>query len=220
MTFDEIVSLVASDLNLTADTAITRIGLHTNRRYRRVTTRLGMNVFRRIEIEFACAIDQSLQTVTDIERITAIFNITDPLVRPRALEEISYDEMKQEVPRDDTPTRWAKQRMRASETDFLLNSTVPDALTLLIEGEEIASTLSGDDEPAFNESYHDVLVFGAKADELRKMEKQSLARDMELEYDRVLGELVMHITVGAFQDIVQNKQPTSILGLRRVGWWW
>jgi hypothetical protein len=213
MTFDDIVDTIAKDLKLTSDDARASIGVHVNRRYRRVTAFLAMNVFRRVDVDFACTPGTQQQTIQPvvfpeflgIERITGIFYQVSATSSATPLDEITYDEMKTEVPTLGIPTKWAKKRMGSNYTDFVINSTVPNGLTLQIEGEECASDLADDVEPAFSESYHDILIFGAKADQLRKLEKQLLARDMEADYDRVLKELALHISVGAFLTLQQNK---------------
>jgi hypothetical protein len=44
------------------------------------------------------------------------------------------------------------------------------AFTLQADGYERADTLTGSQEPAFRESFHDILIEGVLADEYRKLE--------------------------------------------------
>jgi hypothetical protein len=48
MTYDEIVGMIATDLNIIAPDSLDRIGTHVNRRYRRVMNALGMNEVSRV----------------------------------------------------------------------------------------------------------------------------------------------------------------------------
>lgn len=218
MNFTEIVNMVKSDLNLTQAVSIARIGGHVNRRYRKVMRRLGLNVFSRAEFDFDCLDGSQEQTVDAnndivIERIVSIFYQIpfapgDIPTRARALDEITYDEMRTVVPMDgDAPRRWAKKKMGSTEVTFLLD-TIPSDLTIILECESVKSELSGNDEPEFFESFHELLVDGAKADELRKLEKPALARDFEVAFKEALDELALKAVLAAHMDVVQNKNAS------------
>lgn len=205
--------MVALDLNITDATSITRIGTHVNRRYRKVLRRLGVEVFSRVEFDFTCTPSTQTQTVADnndpvITRIINIFYEVDANTRPRKLEEITYDEMKAKVPTEDIPIYWAKKRLGSDTATFMIDSTIPDGLTLVLECEETKSTLSGSDVPNFFEEFHEILVIGAKIDELLKKDKPTLARVFKDEFDETLNELALKAVIGASMDIVQNKRAS------------
>lgn len=204
MTFDEIVSDVAGRVNVTQASGITRIGTHVNRRYRRVTSSIGLIDFRRTQILFPVTTLTRTQTITGIEKVISVVNASVSNGTP--LDEITYEEMLEVVPTTGGPSCYAVKRLGASSVVLVFDSTFAAATNLSVEGEEIASTLSGSQIPAFSESYHDVLVFGALADEQRKMEKISLARDSDMEYERILSEMRLHIAVSGFKDVVQGKR--------------
>lgn len=225
MTFDEIVAMIALDLNIatTNTVSFTRIGTHVNRRYRQVMRRLGMNVFSRGEFDFDCVPGTALQTIPDdndpvITRVVSVFYQADATTRPRALIELSYDEIKQMVPTTDIPTHWAPQKMGSDTVTFRINSTVPDGLTLIIEAELSKSTLAGSDVPEFSEEFHEILVKGGKADELLKMEKPTLSRVLKDEFIEDLNELSLKAVIGAHADIVQNKYGANRRRLRGTRW--
>jgi hypothetical protein len=163
-----------------------------------------MTDFRRVSSTFAVVTGTRLQTITGVEKVIAVTvldsNNRDPLAQ------LLYEEMLYRVPTTGVPTAWAVKRVGASSSTLLFDSSFASATNLTIVGEEVASTLSGAQVPAFSESFHDILVYGALADELRKMQKLTLARDSELDYERILSELRHHLAVSAFTDIVQGKE--------------
>lgn len=189
MTFDEIVSAVCVDLNISAQDSIDRVGRHVNLRYRFVLSEIGMNDFSRVSFEADLepgTRDQEVASDNDpvIERVVAIWrqpdtDPPDPEAQWVPMGQVTWEEILSEVPRSNDATKWAKKRVGALSTQFRINSDIPDGQTVLIEGEEHSSELSGDDVPAFPESFHNILVNGAKCDELRKMEKIVLADRLE-----------------------------------------
>lgn len=226
MTFDEIVGLIATDLNITAPTSLDRIGTHVNRRYRRVMNALGMNDVSRVEVEFALTAGQQdqLYDLSDptIERIVSIWRPSDPTNNPsvydKPLDFITFDEMKATVPTEDDPTLWTKVRVDSGSTAFRINSTIPNGFTVVIVGEEQTLDLDGAQIPAFPEAFHDMLVLGAKSDELRKMKDAasvSLARELEGNAQNpaatpgtfygMLAELKLKMSLASFGNIVQGK---------------
>lgn len=204
MTFDEIVSDVAERLNLTSTEAIARIGRRVNRRYRRICVRIGLVSFRRSSSSVTVTPATRDQTFTG-EKVLSIkvSGATKPL------DSVSYAEMQEIIPTTGNPTCWAVKRAGATSQVIQFDATMDSGLDLIVEVEDVGSTLSGSQVPAFPESWHDVLIFGTLADELRKKEKVALARDAEAEYERMLGELAYHIAVNGYQDIIQGSKDTS-----------
>ncbi len=198
MTFDEIVDDIAERLNLSAPEAIERIGRWVNRRYRRVTTSIGLVTFRRASNPFAVAPGQRVQVIEG-EKVLSIK--VDGASKP--LTAISYAEMLEIVPTPDQPTAWAVRRQNAGTVTVIFDSTMDDGLDMTVEVEEGGTTLAGSMEPQFPESWHDILVFGALADGLAKKGKTLEKREAEAEYERMLGELRLHIAVNGYQDQIQ-----------------
>ncbi len=224
MTFDEIVAAIATDLNLSAPAALVRIGTHVNLRYRYVLSELGMNDYSRVSFTADLEPGTREQEVTEdndpvIERIVAIYRradpdddtVTDAEARWVPLDDLTYEEMQEELPREDLATKWARKRVGALSTTFILNSSIPNGQTVLIEGEEHSSELSGDDQPAFPASFHNILVLGGKVDELRKMEKYPMADRLEGSVEKPgtffgdLARLKLKAAMVAYGNIKQGK---------------
>lgn len=223
MTFDQIVGQVCTDLGITAPDSIDRVGSHVNNRYKNVLSDLGMNDFSRVEVEVTLEGNTREQEYASddprIERIVAIYKrVTtsdtgtgsdDNWV---ALDQLTYNEMKEEVPSEGEPTSWAKKRVGSGSTIFLIDSTIPNGYNVLIEGEETASELEGDTEPAFNTMFHDLLVFGAKADEYDKMKdaaSQALSKKFETKFTTQMNKLRLKTTMMAYGNIIQGKHPRT-----------
>lgn len=208
MLFSEIVAEVCDSLNLTSTAATTRVGKYVNRRYRRVLSAIGLDTARR-EI-----VDQVVDPVTspelpdveiDVVKIIRVQLLIDG-VRPKLLDEVSYDEITERAPGDATPTAWAVKIMDASTVTITLdNFPSIDNFTLRIEGYVNLSDLSGSNVPSFSADYHDILVEGAKADELRKMEKYDMANVSEGLYESKLSDLRLFIATSAYKDQQQGK---------------
>jgi hypothetical protein len=75
----------------------------------------------------------------------------------------------------DAPSACAVTRMDAGSVVITLDVIPQAAFTLQADGYERADTLTGSQEPAFPESFHDILIEGVLADEYRKLEKATLA---------------------------------------------
>lgn len=204
MTFTEIVDRVCEDLNLTTADAIARVGRHVNQRYKRVTTKCGLRqALRRVEVPYAVVTGTRLQTIPSVRKVIAVLNADIPNSNP--LTELSYEEMKEVVTHTGAPSMYAEKRVNATSITLQFDTSFASATNLTIVAEEGGTTLSGSQVPAFPEDYHEVLVFGAKADELRKKEKIQLARDAESEFDEILSDLAHHIAVSVYKDVVQGK---------------
>lgn len=239
MTFDDIVSLIATDLNIVAQSSLDRIGNHVNRRYRQVLNALGMNDVSRVENEFVLTAGQQDQLYDldspVIERIVSLWRVGDatnnPGVYSVSLDQISYDEMRSEVPTEGDPTKWCKVRVTDSATFFRINSTIPDGYTLLVSGEEQTTDLDDEQSPAFPEAFHDILVLGGKVDELRKIkDSTSLSLASQLEgnmanpsatpgtFYGMLAELKLKLALAPFQTIVQGKYARRARKPFQQGW--
>lgn len=216
MTFTEIVDEVADSLNLRTDEAISRIGKAVNIRYRRVTSTLGLLSSRRTIQTVAYTIGNRRLTVSSCEKVISVQDLTSATPQPITLEEIAYAEMIELAPRTDRPTKYAIESITGYASVLLTDFNPAAAFSVSVEGEGRATTLSGVLVPVFNESFHDILVFGARADELRKKQQIALARDAENDYEKRLSELRLHLAVSAHRDIVQGKTAPTRWHQRRL----
>jgi len=213
MTFLELVNEVTDRLNLTSDQAISRIGREINARYKRVPSSIGLDTSRKIfDIPVDSVTDDRYLTFIGIEKVHAVKDIT-VANKPVVLIERMINEMYDLPLTGGQPRNYAVTNMgNQSVTIYVDSDTVEDQF-IKADGLELADTLSGALTPAFSESFHDVLVFGAVADELKKMEKFQLAKDAEGDFERRLSDLRMFIAKSAYLDIYQGKTT------ERSNWW-
>ena len=199
-------------LNLTSDQAISRVGREINARYKRVSSSIGLAVSRRVyDIAVQTVTDDKYLTFTGVEKIEVVKDVTT-VDRPIVLVERLPGEMDGLVIKDSQPRNYAIFSVTHNTVTILVDSNVVEDAFIKADGLETAETLSGALTPAFAESFHDVLVFGAVADELKKMEKFQLARDAEDDFERRLSDLRMFIAKSAYLDMYQGKTSEKI-------WW-
>lgn len=216
MTFDEIVQGVTERTNLTSSEAITRVGRRVNDRYRRVTASLGIVLSRRTTIQQDTTPGVNTLVFTNCEKI---INVVDRSATPyRILKEVTMEELRARQPGSSTiVSNYAIYSVTADTVTIMLDITPSAAFTLYADVYGVAATLSGSQEPAFAESFHDILMHGALADEYRKLQKAQLAVEAEQMYERRLSELRMHNAVSGYKDIVQGKTERIMTGLQAGG---
>lgn len=215
MTFDEIVAEIAEDLNLTSAEAIARIGRRVNRRYRRVTGDCGVLTSGRLELGVSETVTPGDRLVTfeSVEKLITVYDESDP---PRHLTEISLVEMREKTvrPDSDSPDFYAIVTSTATAITIMLDAEPATAYDLLADAIVSAAVLSGDDEPAFPASYHDVLILGVIADELGKSEKYTEAAKKEIAFEKRRDELKLHLRTSASLQAQQNKDGRQPRNLR------
>lgn len=204
---------VMDRLNLTSSEASDRIGRAINNRYRRVTSSIGMELTRRVTVSNTATIGNRTITFEGVEKL---INVTDRSDTPYIiLDEVTNDEMIKLPIRSDPPRNYAIVRYYSNAVDIYLDSIPATAFTLYADAHNEVINLAGDDEPEFSESFHDVLIFGAMAEEYRRMEKIDYARDSEQDYERRLSDLRMWLAKSAYLDLYQGKTNSE----DRHKWW-
>src|SRR6266496_3846343 len=219
MTFDQIVADVAGRLNLTSDEAITRIGQRVNERYRKVTSSIGMITSRRKIKDFT--VDATTPeysalpdiTFTGFEKILRITTTNQGTAGVIVLKINTIDEIENIQHFDDRlPRAFAIKRMGSQQVIITLDSFISNqTFDLHVEGYDLADVLADDAEPFLPEDFHDILIEGALADELFKMEKPQLSMAREQKYELRLGDLRMFIAKNAYQDVAQGRDKPSQL---------
>jgi len=210
MTFTEIVGKVADRLNLTSTTALTRIGDSVNERYRALASSCGLNTIQRTTATRVVTIGTRSvvfgPTPIGVEKILSVFNTTLSTTNPQVLGERSFDELRnQPAMTGDQPQEYAIQLMGSSSVTVFLDTIPATAYTLSADVLSNLTTLSGTNVPAFAEDYHDILIVGAMATELDKMEKYDLSKRKEDQYQIRLSDLRMYVASSAYKRIYQNK---------------
>jgi hypothetical protein len=204
MIFEQIVQEVCERLNLTSDEAKSRVGREVNSRYRRLTSSIGLETSRRVEISQTATIGNRTITFHGIEKVIAIIDKTSG-EQDVVLSQISFDEMHITPLRTQPPRHYAITNIHANSVDIYMDCIPSTQFLLYADGHTTVSTLTGPDSPDFPESFHDVLVFGAMADEYRKMEKLPYAQAAELDYEKRLSDLRMWIAKTAYYDQYQGR---------------
>jgi hypothetical protein len=190
MTFTEIVAEVMDRLNLTSSAATTRVGRAVNRIYREVGTSIGMSFSRSTAVSEVVTVTNPEVTFSGTEKILQVWTITG--TKPNILDEVMLAELREvAAPSSDTPHKWAVRVTGSNFVTIRLDAVPATAYTLYAEVIAEVTTLSGSDEPAFAESFHDLIVDGVLKDEYKKLEKRQLAADSEATYQRRLSDLRM-----------------------------
>lgn len=210
-TLHELTLEVMDRLNLSSPEAAARIVRELNTRYKRVTSSIGLVTSRRAPITQAATIGNRDVTFSAIEKIDNVYRKVG--TKNILLDEITFEEMIDADIVTDPPTKYCIVNVLPTSVKIRLNSVPATGFNLYADGLASALNLAGDDSPAFPESYHDILVYGAMADEYKKMEKFDLAKDSEADFENRLSDLRMFIAKSAFLDIYQGKSQ------ERYGWW-
>jgi hypothetical protein len=216
MTFDAIVDTVMKRLNLTSDVARARIGEAVNERYKKVTSSIGLDTSRRVDITIEVDPQNSdfdslpELTIQGVEKVIKI-SLPNEDGTIKVLSEVYYEEITTVATVSRLPRAWAVKKMGAQQIIVRLDSFPETPFTLKVEGFDLADELADDAEPYFPESFHDILIEGAKAEELLKMEKPQLAAIADGKYEARLSDLRMFIAMSIYRDIYQGKnKPTQL----------
>lgn len=209
MTFDQIATEVMDRLNYSSSTALTRVGRAINRKYRLVTSSIGLQLSRRVRVQQAMSIGISTVTFTNTEKVIGLINQN---VTPyRNLKELSIEELRNSQPytASDGPSSYAVVAQASDSITVEVNCIPQTAFILFADVHQSVIDLVGTAEPAFPKSFHDILIEGVIADELRKMEKSALAQYAQHEFDRILSDLRMWIAKANYVDIYQGKNQDT-----------
>lgn len=207
MTFNEIVEEIQDRLNLSSYDSEERIGKFVNKRYRWITTSLGLITTRRSVEELA--IDPAVSTDlpdynVGMEKILKVQLLTDD-ASPKLLKEVFYEEISDLNTARSNPVMWAVNTVDDQTTTITLDAYPTTTFTLRFIGYVNIINMEDDDVPQFPESFHDILVEGAMSDELRKMEKADLSMAAEQRFKERLSDLKMFINKSIYMDIFQGK---------------
>lgn len=210
MTFTEIVDEICERLNLTSTTAQTRVGRLVNMANRKITSSVGLGSTRRTEAQALASVGTQFITFSDVEKVISVIDKSSGV--NRYLDEVTVDELdRSPVLEGDTPTKYAIYRVGASTVQIKTNAEAQTAYTLYAPGYVTCDTLSGSMEPAWPESYHDVLVAAVLADEYAKLEKTTLVAREEARYNDRLGDLRIYIAQSPQQAIFPGKLQGSTI---------
>lgn len=213
MTFTDIVTRVTNKLNRTSTDAITRIGLSVNDRYRAVVSSVGINTAKRTSVTANTVVGDRTVAFT----CEKVYAVSDPAYTPaRLLFERTYDELKYGLLGTDPPRLWAVQTEIATTVTIFLDCTPATIYALNADALVSAADLTGTNVPAFAADFHDVLYWGALADELEHMEKYDKAAKQEKKYELRLAELRYFLAKSAYKTLYQGKTNPMGAGVARL----
>lgn len=201
MTLTEIVNLVAKDLNLTSTDAIARITDHVNVKYRELVAKPWLQISRRGESTQSTTIGSRYLTFP----VLKLYSVFDPNRNGETLGESTFDELRNAIVAGDPPNRYAIARQNSKSITVFLDCLPASIYPLSADVEQRIVTLSGNQEPQFNEDFHDILYYGAKSLELLKMEKDGLAADANATYMQRISDIKFHIAKTGYLNYLQGK---------------
>lgn len=213
MTFTEIVTEVTADLGLTSSEATTRVGRKVNIRYKEVVSSLGLDTSKRTNSTVHPTVGSAEITLSNYVKVTRVADISTGEVQ--VLDEVSWDELRETLADDsDSPTKWAVKRVNGKSVEIAFDVTFltvdPD---IRVDGYATSATLAGTDVPAFPEDFHDILVWGVKADELMKEEKVLLEK-CQKQFDKRMSQLKLFLAKSLY--MTNRRQSGRLAPLGRL----
>lgn len=187
MTRDEITTQVMNRLNLSSSTATTRVNLEIQERYNWVLGAVGLATSTK-GTATASTVGGTRTVAFTLQRLDQLY-VTTGLV---ALDQVSLDEMLRLPTASSNPavgTKYAILTATGPTVTVLLENTPSSIVSLTAYGLTPQSDLSSSTVPAFPAIFHDALVYGTCAIELRKMEKLELANANEEIFKMRVGQL-------------------------------
>jgi hypothetical protein len=207
MTFNEIVADVMDRLNLTSADATTRIGRFVNHRYRWITSEVGLSTLSPAGATALTTIGSRFVSFIGLEKLYVVY---DPATTPaRILEERTIDQMAHMPSGSDPAQCYAIYQTGANTVTVQLDTVAGSAYVLGANGDSDVPNLSGTNTPAFSEKFHDLLVYGAMAEELDKMEKYDLAKKQEAMFTIRMGQFRYYLAKTAYKAIYQGRNGDS-----------
>lgn len=207
MTKSELVTELKERLALYSDEALERLGRAVDRAHRRVTSETGLIVSRRVTISQAKSLGSASVTFSGIEKIERVIDDTsgDNIV----LAEVTFDQLRRQTPGATTPTSYAIESMDANSVTIRLDVLAQDTDVLKADGHTTVADLDDADEPAFPESFHEIILEAVMMDELRKKSDLAGAKIARAEYDRILSNLKYWIAKSGYLKQRQGERVTG-----------
>jgi hypothetical protein len=212
LTFTEIQTAIKDRLNYNNTATDTRLGNSINRIYKQVTSSIGVRRARYNNTSMAVTADNPEVVFSGVEKLLTVWRQSDS-GSPTILREVPMERLREALASDsDKPNYYAIKKQTSNTVTIRLDHTPDTAYTLYADVIAEVSDLSGSNEPAFPESFHDILVEGVLMEEYRKLEKVALARDSERTYKERLSDLRMFLATSASMDMYQGIYTMDSLG--------
>lgn len=212
MTFQELKTEIKERLHYVSAEADARVGRLINKVYRELTSSIGLATSREVSVIQGVSPGEREVVFAGVEKLLTVW-YEGAGGKPVVLEQVLPAELATDpVPTSTIPRRFAVRRMGANTVTIWLDILPASAFDLRADGMTEVADLSGSQEPAFPESFHDIIIEGVLKDEYQKLEKVQLARLAEERYHRRLSDLRMFIAKTNFLDVYQNKRRTAPRG--------
>lgn len=209
MTFTEIRTEIMDRLGYTSTTAQTRVGRLINKVYRAITTSIGIRRARYTNTSMAVTVGNSEVTFSGAEKLLYVWTQTSSGV-PTVLTEVPIERLRESVAStSDTPKTFGIKSQTSNAVTIRLDSVPETAYTIYADYIAEISDLSGSEQPAFPESFHDIIIEGVLRDEYRKLEKIQLSRESENTYQQRLSDLRMFLAISGTMDMKQGLYAVS-----------
>lgn len=212
MTFTNIRDRVLGRVNQSSSTAQTRVGQFINERYRALCTSINMGRVRGGSV----SVNTVGGTATIAPAVIKVLTVRIPSLN-RVLTEMTQDQIRNIDPSNTmsgAPDAFAVLAYTATGVTIQL-LPVPDAVYAVhVDGLVTGTDMSGADVPAFPEDFHDLLVFGALADELDHLGRPDESAKAEVKFNKRLGELRYFIQKSRYLHRMQGDNLWS------GSWWW
>jgi len=203
MTFAEIVSQTMSLMNLTSETAQTRVGKDVNRVYGQIVSAIGLETTAPGIVTATTEIGSRLLV---FEGATKVFAIWNPNLAPSyPLVQVTLDEIRNSPIMEDPARRYAVYIQDADTVTVYLDSVPATEYDLTADVQLAFADLADDDVPIFPQDFHDMLVDGACAIEARKMEKLDVAADYQGNFDSQLAQLKYFLAKSKYLNVYQGR---------------
>lgn len=204
MTRSEIVTEIKDRLGYTSTTADTRVIRAVQRIYRTVTSSIGIRKARYTNATKVVTVGDPEVTFTAVEKIYQVWRQTSG-GKPIVLSKVPIERLRESTAGDsDGAFNYAEKSITSNTVTIRLDATPATAYTLYADVLSEINDLGSSDEPAFPESFHDILIEGVLRDEYRKQQQVQLARDTEVTYQQRISDLRMFLATDAYMDIQQG----------------
>ena len=209
MLFTDLRTEILDRLNYTSTDSTTRVGRLINKVYREIGTAIGLSFSRQTNTSITVTTGTADQTFTATEKVLQVWTL-DSDSNPSILSEVLPPELREEAaPSSDEPHRYAIISTTSNTVKIRLDAKPATAYTLYADIIGEVADLSGSNEPAFPESFHDIIIEGVLKDEYRKLEKLQLARESERQFEKRLSDLRMFMAKSNYLDIQQGKNSVK-----------
>jgi hypothetical protein len=222
MTFLQCQDRVLDITNGSSTTARTRVKRSLNLRYGQVQTGVNLMRLRRAIKNVELAVGDGDTTITNTSRVSSVY---DPQMR-RVLLETTMEEIRRMDPggdREGDPTHYVVFDQGSGTITIyfwpLTDRTRTVAGSDALKADVIAAPtdLSADgDVPAMPVDYHDVLIYGALADEWMHLQKFQLAKHNEGMFEKRLSELRYYVVKSNTQSMTQGAWETESMARGHV----